>query len=72
MNASIFRKDGSLIEHSIQNIRIGVNGSIAIKPIYKDSPLPTENYVLKLEAFLPNADICKQIIRFSIINPTSN
>lgn len=72
LSASIFRKDGSLVEHCIQNNRIGANGSIAIKPFFKDNPLPTENYVLKLEAFLPNADICKQIIRFTIINPSSN
>jgi hypothetical protein len=72
VNASIIRKDGTLIEHCIQNARMGASGSISIRPVYKDNPLPTENYILKLEAFLPNADICNQIIRFSVINPTTN
>ena len=72
LNVSIFRKDGALIEHRIQNERIPAIGSIPIFPIYKGIPLATENYILKLEAFLPNADICTQVIRFSIFNQTTN
>ena len=72
LNVSIFRKDGTLIEHRIQNERIPAAGSIPIFPIYKGIPLGTENYVLKLEAFLPNTDICNQIIRFSVFNQSTN
>jgi hypothetical protein len=72
LNASIYRKDGTLIEHNIQNMSVGSTGSLSIQPIFRGNYLTTENYVIKLEGLLPNADICRQLFRFTVFNPTSN
>ena len=70
ISASIYNKNGFLISNCIQNFRASNEGLINILPQFQFQTLPAENYILKLEAFLPNADICKQIIRFTILNKT--
>ncbi len=72
MNASIYNKDGYLIEHCIQNQRVGISGSLSIQPVFRGNFLSTENYVIKLEGFLPNADICRQLFRFTVFNPNTH
>ena len=52
----------------VQNFRSSSQGFINIIPYYQFQILPQENYILKLEAFLPNADLCKQVIRFTVLN----
>lgn len=68
INASIYNKNGFLITNCIQNYRASNEGIIHIHPHFQFQMLPTENYILKLEAFLPNVDLCRQIIRFTILN----
>lgn len=68
INASIYNKNGFLITNCIQNYRASNEGIIHIHPHFQFKMLPTENYILKLEAFLPNVDLCREIIRFTILN----
>ena len=68
LNASIYNKNGFLLSNCIQNLRISNEGFVSILPYFHFQMLPPENYILKLEAFLPNADLCKQVIRFTVLN----
>lgn len=67
-NVIIFNKFGQLLTESIKNQRLPQKGTLEIYPFANQTSLPSENYVLKLEAFLPNADICREIHRFTVIN----
>jgi hypothetical protein len=68
IKADIYNKNGIFLMNSVQNFRSSSQGFINIIPYYQFQILPPENYILKLEAFLPNADLCKQVIRFTVLN----
>ena len=67
-NAIIFNKFGQIICESINNQRLTQQGTLTIWPSNRDQILPNENYVIKLEAFYPNGDLCREIHRFTILN----
>ncbi len=67
-NAIIFNKFGQIICESIRNQRLTQQGTLTIWPSKHDQILPNENYVIKLEAFYPNGDLCREIHRFTILN----
>ena len=68
IKADIYNKNGIFLMNCVQNFRSSSQGFINIIPYYQFQILPQENYILKLEAFLPNADLCKQVIRFTVLN----
>jgi hypothetical protein len=67
-NAIIFNKFGQIIFESIKNQRLTQQGTLTIWPGNRDQILPNENYIIKLEAFYPNGDLCREIHRFTILN----
>jgi hypothetical protein len=67
-NAIIFNKFGQLICESIKNQRLTQEGTLTIWPSNYDQILPNENYIIKLEAFYPNGDLCREIHRFTVLN----
>ena len=67
-NAFIFNKFGQLICESIKNQRLTQEGTLTIWPSNYDQILPNENYIIKLEAFYPNGDLCREIHRFTVLN----
>ena len=67
-NAIIFNKFGQIICESIKNQRLTQQGTLTIWPNNHDQNLPNENYIIKLEAFYPNGDLCREIHRFTILN----
>ena len=67
-NAIVFNKFGQIICESIKNQRLTQHGVLTIWPSNHDQLLPNENYIIKLEAFYPNGDLCREIHRFTIIN----
>jgi len=67
-NAIVFNKFGQIICESIKNQRLTQHGVLTIWPSNHDQILPNENYIIKLEAFYPNGDLCREIHRFTILN----
>jgi len=67
-NAIVFNKFGKIICESIKNQRLTQQGTLTIWPSNHDLFLPNENYIIKLEAFYPNGDLCREIHRFTILN----
>lgn len=67
-NAIIFNKFGQIICESIKNQRLTQDGTLTIWPSKYDQILPNENYIIKLEAFYPNGDLCREIHRFTVLN----
>jgi hypothetical protein len=67
-NAIIFNKYGQLICESIKNQRLTQQGTLTIWPNSQNQKLPSENYIIKLEAFYPNGDLCREIHRFTVLN----
>ena len=67
-NAIIFNKYGQIICESIKNQRLAQHGTLTIWPSTENKKLPSENYIIKLEAFYPNGDLCREIHRFTVLN----
>lgn len=59
---------GNLIAQLATNIQLPQNGKLPITLLtFKNLPLESENYLLHIDAFHPDADICSQNLRITLV-----